>query len=292
MHRGLCVNHSAVKQAAWVFLVLHVAITLFGLVGIVFMIPNPDIWSGSPLLVALFPPSVQWGGNLQIVLGAAALVAYGVCIFGLRPTLIFFIASVIVSLTFELMGTMTGFPFGDYAYTQMFGPKIVNEVPPAIPLSWFYMGLSSFVLAKVIVKRWIGGDGIVVAVLLGAIILTIWDLVLDPAMAHETISLKYWVWDDTGPYMGIPLANFLGWIVTGVIFMGIASFADRRLVSVDVTSTGLPLTLYSVNMLFAIGICAGASLWLPVVVGLALLALIVLAVTGPILTTLGVRRKA
>jgi putative membrane protein len=286
------VKHVTLERAAWGFLLLHVAITVFGLAGIVVMIPNPEIWSGSPFLVWLFPLSVQWGGNLQILAGMGALLAYGIWAFGLRPVVVFFAVSVVVSLAMELTGTIFGVPFGAYSYTEMFGPKILDEVPPAIPLSWFYMGLTSFVLARVIVRRWSGQDGLAASVLLGAVILTAWDLVLDPAMAHESLALKYWVWEQTGPYMGVPLVNFLGWILTGVLFMGIASFLDRRLATTEIRSLNIPVILYSVNMLFPIGICAGQGLWFPVILGLALLAATILAAAGPAMATPAIRRKA
>lgn len=285
-------NNPLLERAAWAFLLLHVAITVFGVVGIVVMIPNPQIWSGSSFLVWLFPLSVQWGGNLQIFTGALALLAYGMAVFGLRPVLVFLAASMAISLTLELTGTVFGWPFGAYSYTDMFGPKILDEVPPAIPVSWFFMGLTSFVLARLIVRRWSGRDAMVPAVVLGALLLTAWDLVLDPAMAHESLSLKYWVWEQTGPYMGVPLVNFLGWILTGVLFMGLAAIVDRRLLSTPIESPALPLAMYSANMLFAIGICVGQALWLPVVLGLALLGGTILAVTGPALASPQLRGKA
>jgi putative membrane protein len=286
------VKNVSLERAAWAFLALHVAITVFGLVGIVVMIPNPGIWSGSPLLVSMFPPSVQWGGNIQIFAGALVLLAYGASVFGWRPVLVFFAASVVISLGLELTGTSFGWPFGAYSYTEMFGPKILNEVPPAIPLSWFYMGLTSFVLARVIVKRWSGNDSMMPSVLLGALLLTAWDLVLDPAMAHETLDLRYWVWEQTGPYMGVPLVNFAGWIATGVLFMAIASLVDKRLLSTRIDSITIPLVLYAVNMLFPIGICAGQGLWLPVILGGSLLAVTVFAATVPASSTPAFERKA
>jgi len=286
------VKLASFEGAAWAFLAVHVAVSAFGLVGIVVMVPNPQIWSGSEFLVWLFPLSVQWGGNLQIIAGAAALFAYGVSVFGLRPVTVFFLASVLVSLALELTGTMSGWPFGAYSYTDMFGPKILGEVPPAIPLSWFYMGFASFILAKLIIRRWTGGDSLWSIVLLGSVLLTAWDLVLDPAMAHSTLSLRYWVWEQTGPYMGVPLVNFLGWIATGILFMAIASLVDRRLASVQVPSMSIPLVVYGSNMLFPIGICAGMGLWLPAVVGLTLLAITIVAVAWPAPSTPLLRGRA
>jgi putative membrane protein len=49
----------------------------------------------------------------------------------------------------------------------------------------------------------------------GALCLTAWDLFLDPQMVGE----GYWRWVRRGRYRGIPLTNFLGWFVTGLVVM-------------------------------------------------------------------------
>jgi putative membrane protein len=255
------------------------------------MIPNPEIWNGSPLLVAMFPLSLQWGGNLQIIAGAATLLAFGVYALGVRATLIFFVVSALVSLSLELTGTFFGWPFGAYEYTGLFGYKILDKVPPAIPLSWFYMGLASFLLAKVIVKRWSGQEHLSLSVFIGSLLLTAWDVVLDPAMSHPSLSLQYWYWEQTGPYMGMPLVNFLGWIVTGALFMSLASLLDKRVAFAEVDDIKLPFVLYASNMVFAIGICVGTGLWLPAVLGAVLLAAPVFALVLPVRLSPAVRRK-
>jgi putative membrane protein len=38
-----------------------------------------------------------------------------------------------------------------------------------------------------------------------------WDLTMDPVMVGE---VKAWVWDNGGPYFGIPFRNFFGWVLT------------------------------------------------------------------------------
>ena len=53
----------------------------------------------------------------------------------------------------ELIGTSTGFPFGPYSYTSFLGIKILDHVPYSIPLSWFYMGFTSYILASMIVSQ-------------------------------------------------------------------------------------------------------------------------------------------
>ena len=48
-------------------------------------------------------------------------------------------------------------------------------------------------------------------VVVAAYALTAWDVFLDPRMARE----GYWSWPGGGRYEGIPVSNFLGWLVTG-----------------------------------------------------------------------------
>ncbi len=269
-------KHMSLERAAWSLLAIHAMVTLFGLVGIAIMVPNPEYWSGSDIAASLFPVAVQQGGNLQIVLGTAAVLLFGGATVGWRPTLIFLGVSVLLSLVLELTGTTVGWPFGNYEYTAMFGYKILGKVPPAIPLSWFYMGFTTFALASALVRRWRGTAKLWPSIFLGALLLTAWDVVLDPAMSHPTLAMQYWVWEDTGPYLGIPLVNFLGWLGTGVVFMFIAGVFDKRLRPIEVEAEHFFLLVYLTNLIFGVGICLGSQLWLPAILG-SLFTLLLLA---------------
>lgn len=264
----------SLERTAWFLLLLHALVSLFGVVGIAVMVPNSDLWSGWGWAVSVFPLVVQQGGNMQIYVGAAAVMAFGAASIGWRPTLIFFGASVLLSLTLELTGTSYGWPFGKYEYTDMFGFKILGKVPPAIPLSWFSMGFSSFGLATALIRSWRGSAAFWPSLLLGSVLLTAWDLVLDPAMSQETLAFQYWIWEDVGPYMGIPLVNFLGWVATGAVMMFAASFFDNRLRPIRVEQESFFLLMYLCNLFFAIGICLGNGLWLPVMLGMGVGALV------------------
>jgi putative membrane protein len=45
--------------------------------------------------------------------------------------------------------------------------------------------------------------------LLSGLALTAWDLYLDPQMVERNL----WIWDQPGAYFGIPLVNFVGWVL-------------------------------------------------------------------------------
>jgi uncharacterized membrane protein len=120
----------------------------------------------------------------------------------------------LLSFAAESIGTGSGFPFGLYEYTSYLGPRLGDRVPWVIPLSWFLMVVPSWVLARATFPV---SGGFVPRVLFAAVILTVWDVALDPAMAYQPPF--YWRWIDTGPYYGMPLINLAGWVGVGIVLM-------------------------------------------------------------------------
>ncbi len=246
----------------------HLAALIFGLAGILIALPHPEWWAGSRYGADVFTFGMTYGGSLHIILGAATMLAFGGITIGWRRTLIFFIVTVMLSLSSELIGTGTGWPFGNYEYTSGLGYKVLGRVPFTIPLSWFYVGFASYLLMNTLAeskaRRYQGA----LAVLGGAYLLTVWDLVLDPAMAHESLAIQFWTWFETGPYFGMPLQNFVGWAFTAFVFMGASRLLWRGDVrSTDYTST-IPFAIFVVNMLFAMVLSAGVGLWGPIVLAI------------------------
>ena len=121
----------------------------------------------------------------------------------------------VVSLAFESVGVLTGLIYGPYHYTQKLGYLFLGLVPLIIPIAWFMMMYPSFVIADWIVPGRANARAVWVAAA-GAIVMTAWDVVMDPVM----VKIGHWVWDVNGPYFGIPLQNFFGWwLTTFVAFM-------------------------------------------------------------------------
>jgi putative membrane protein len=247
----------------------HLAALVFGLVGLLIMLPHPDLWAHDRHAVRVFDFSMKYAGSIHILLGAAAVLLFGVFVLGWRKTLIFAVVACGLSLSSELIGTGTGWPFGNYAYTDFLGTKVLGRVPYTIPFSWFYMGLSSYVVGAVIVQK-LGWRHVGVwTCVTGAALLTIWDLVLDPAMAHDSLRIRFWVWSDHGAYFGMPVKNLIGWSVTGLLFMAVSRLLWRD----DIRLTRLPWIpagIYLANLAFAMVISASVGLWLPIVFAIAL----------------------
>jgi putative membrane protein len=113
----------------------------------------------------------------------------------------------------ERVGTATGLPFGRYHYTSALRPQ-VGGVPVIVPLAWFAMAVP----AREVAVSLLGGRATVpTRAALGSVALAAWDLFLDPQMVGE----GYWRWAAAGAYRGIPLSNYLGWLVTGVGVMAL-----------------------------------------------------------------------
>jgi putative membrane protein len=253
------------------FLWGHIFSMLFGLAGLLIVLPHPElIASLSDLGQTLFRWSMSGGGVAYIILGAAAVAIYAYRILGTRQWLAFMVPSVLLSLGSELMGTSTGFPFGEYGYLSGLGYKIAGLVPFTIPLSWFYMGFACYLLARVglegIVKAekrggWLCQIG---AVVLGTILLTSWDFALDPAMSQGTY--PFWHYGEVGSFFGTPYRNFAGWMATGALFMTIAAlFWKKASLGLSRKQLGFPLVIYLSNVIFsAIMTIADAGLFLPV----------------------------
>ena len=244
-------------KIARVLLVAHAIALVFGLGGMLIALPHPELWSASPLGHQAFAFGMRYAGPLHMVLGAATMLAFGGAVLGWRRTLVFFALAFGLSLASELIGTGTGYPFGNYEYTSGLGYKVLGRVPFSIPLSWFYMGLACYLLGGTL-ARWHPAW----SVALGAYYLTVWDLVLDPAMAHPSVALNFWIWHQSGPYFGMPVQNFLGWSATGALFMGLSRWLWGA--GVRAVPPRLALVVYILNMLFASVLSAAGGVWQPV----------------------------
>ncbi len=117
----------------------------------------------------------------------------------------------VVSLFYESVGVATGLVYGPYHYTEKLGPKFLGLVPYLIPVAWFMMSYPSFVIAdRLIPSGWKRGQRILAVAAVGGLVMTAWDVIMDPVM----VAGGHWVWDVNGAYFGIPLQNFWGWWLT------------------------------------------------------------------------------
>lgn len=264
---------------------LHAALSLFSAIAFAtFLTPPYPAWLQTPENGRALAFGLQWGGQTTVVLGAVAGLAFLGSMIGLRRALAVFVVSFTLSLSSELSGTSTGFPFGAYSYTHQLGYLIANLVPFNIPTSWFYMLVAALAICARLLparddntSRWWWA-------FVAAFVLTAWDVSMDPAMVKTT----HWIWhvgDLSGQsllsrvigtpfFFGMPLTNWLGWLLTGIVVARVmlaivppTTWASR------VAPSRFPLVLYAANGLLPIAICFRRDMVLAGVLGLIAMAL-------------------
>jgi uncharacterized membrane protein len=208
---------------------------------------------------------------MYMLLGTLAVAFYAYRTIGRWHWLSFMLPAIALSLGSELLGTSTGFPFGHYRYLSGLGYKIADLVPFTIPLSWFYLGFSAYIIARagleaVKFQPWLRQVG---AIAFGALCLTSWDFVLDPAMSQAAI--PFWIWEQPGAFFGMPYQNFAGWMATGMLFMTVAAILWQvKPLQLPKRGLELPLAIYISNFAFATILSWSAGIYPPVFLGVLL----------------------
>ena len=259
-------GHAAAAPAPWgdrLALALLYVVSAAALAGYATFALHPALLGELPGAAAVYGPMFVLAPRAQIVLAFVVLALFLVRRVGGR-WLGALTALYLLSLASELAGTTVGLPFGPYGYTDGLGPKWLGHVPVLIPLSWFFMAVPSYAIAR---RRFPEPDRAGHRLLVGSLVLLSWDLALDPAMSLVT---TYWVWATDGPYYGMPLLNLVGWYVTGLALM-----AALAMLRADAWIAELPVhwlaAFYGANLLLPLGMSAAAGLWGAVAATLAAL---------------------
>jgi carotene biosynthesis associated membrane protein len=183
-----------IRTLTKLILIIYALLTVYTLVSLFLGLPYHSIFTPLLTLLAFSFAILHGGQNL-----------------GWKQTLLLLVLTFAISLLFECVGVATGRVYGPYHYTDKLGPKFLGLVPLLIPVAWFMMTYPSYVIAKRLIPavRNAWSWRILVAAL-GAVIITAWDLAMDPMM----VAGGHWVWEQPGAYFGVPLQNYWGWWLT------------------------------------------------------------------------------
>lgn len=161
---------------------------------------------------------------LAILIPLLFALVHGTIRYGASGIAVFLVLCLGISNVMENVGVLTGFPFGRYYYTDVLGPKLFL-VPLLIGPAYFGTGYLSWVLATVLLDADRRRDALatVAVPVVATFIMVGWDVCLDPG--SSTIG-GIWIWQDGGPYFGVPFGNYLGWALT--VFLFFMAFALYR----------------------------------------------------------------
>ncbi|WP_395689702.1 carotenoid biosynthesis protein [Aestuariivirga sp.] len=203
-------------------------------------------WSLLAIYVAVSIPLFLMVPNKQIIaLMVTALIiafAHGSQRYGLKSMIVFFLMVNVVGFFFENLSVSTGFPFGNYHYTNALNMPMIWQVPLDVALLYFAMGYISWTIANTLLDKADERLGIrfnlFALPVVSAFLMTSWDVVFDPTWSTH---FQTWIWEDGGGFFGVPLSNYLGWyFVTWIFFQGFALYLSKN--QGAVRPTGLPET--------------------------------------------------
>ena len=260
-------NRWSLMKVAMMALAAHAFFTLFSAFAFsTFLIPPYPEWLQTPANQKVMVMGFRYGGATTVTLGAIAGIAFLAHVIGLRRALPVFAVSLGLAFLSEYAGTVTDYPFGAYEYTDQLGYKILGRVPFNIPTSWFYMLVASLAICGRFLpakddntSRWWWA-------FVGGVVLTLWDVSMDPAM----VKTNHWYWQigdlsDRSAFeqaigypvfYGMPITNWLGWLLTGIIVArAILAFIPPSVWVRELAPHSLPLWLYTVNGILPIAIC-------------------------------------
>jgi len=208
------------------FLILYALLTFYTLISPFLGLPYHPFFTPLLTLLAFIFALLHGTQNLGKRSEASGL--------GWIPTLLLLTLTFAISLLFESVGVATGWVYGPYHYTDKLGLKFLGLVPLLIPVAWFMMTYPSYVIARRLVPAikngWVWRLSVAA---LGAVIMTAWDLAMDPMM----VAGGHWVWEQPGAYFGIPLQNYWGWwlttFVTFFLFLSIGRILPERNTATD-----------------------------------------------------------
>ena len=143
------------------------------------------------------------------------------------PFVIFMVVCFITGIAVEIIGTSTGYLFGEYAYGNALGPTIKN-VPWVIGINWIIIIYCSGVAVHMLLEKLsaklenvTGAPSPAVryfsVISDGAMLAVFFDWIMEPA----AIKLGYWQWLGDGE---IPTYNYLCWFIISMGLMSVFTF--------------------------------------------------------------------
>ncbi len=249
-------------RVVWPLFWVHTALIVFSTIALVTFVadlltgqatPELQRWIQQEPNATVYRIGWTFSGPTYIVIGVVAALAHAVWLFGGRRAALMFGIASLIALGSELLGTSTGYPFGGYRYTDMLGYRILGLVPFPIPISWTYILYCGLAMCGRLLPARDDVRTRMVWALVAGLILTAWDVAMDPAM----VVTSHWIWLEPGQFYGMPWTNWIGWLVTGTVIAWVmmlvvkpSEFARRA------SPERFPIWLYAVNGIMPIAICA------------------------------------
>jgi uncharacterized membrane protein len=181
--------------------------------------------------------SMAWAGSILLFVQGALAALWLVQWLGARRGGMVVLAVAAGAFVGETVGVATGFPFGPYRYTDILFPHLPGSVPLPVIGAWLLVVATSVGVAQWVRQR-AAGHSLPRTIILATVLGVALDLVLEPVAVKIE---GYWVWGATGPYLGLPTSNFVGWAALCFVLCGVVLWAWSRGRSRQMSATVAPL---------------------------------------------------
>lgn len=249
-------------KVAKVLFVAYLAILTCCLLGLLLVSPSLSFWHLDASNLALFQGYVQRLVELQILLGATLMLLFGLRTLGPWQTVSFFALCLPLSLVLSTLLTAPGL------FPPVAGPGVFFLL-----LSWFFMGLCSYILAARLVNRLGLRRCTLWSLLLGTYLLIAWNLALGAALNGAHLPGQTQIWHAYGAAFGLPVANLASWTIAALLVLSMSRLFWRSDLLAQPFTIWLPFSLYTANLGFVILLNVGSGLWFPLMLSTCLVLL-------------------
>ncbi|GAA0286260.1 bisanhydrobacterioruberin hydratase [Halobacterium noricense] len=139
-----------------------------------------------------------------------------------RKAAVAVLALVAYAFAIEFVGVAIGWPYGHFEYLIDLGPMLAGSVPLGLPVFFLPLVVNSYLLVLLLFGR--HTRRAVVRLPAVAAVVVWMDVVLDPG----AVALGFWAYDAAGAYYGVPLSNYLGWVLSATVSVAVLDWGFDR----------------------------------------------------------------
>jgi isopentenyl-diphosphate delta-isomerase type 1 len=214
----------------------------------------------------VIPAEAAWVSGINVILFAAPAFWATKMWLGRGDAILLWAMLGIAALAIETSAIITGFPYGHFGYSDLLGFRLFGYTPWTVFLAWTPLVVAAYAIAARLFEArrlW------PVRIALVAIVLVAFDLVLDPG----AVRIGFWRYEGGGPFYGVPVSNFIGWLFSGAIaavLIEVFSYVRNPLLPAPaqlISSTFFIIAFWSFIAFFS-------AMYLPLVIGIVVLLLL------------------
>ncbi len=193
-------------------------------------------WFAATIIASLFPQSPAGGAaaGIQFLALLGFVLVHASLAGGWPGAFAFFAIMGAASFVLEAISIATGVPFGFFHHNTA-GPRLLG-VPMAVPIGYAVFGWPAWAQTMTLMRS-LGTTSratLLSAPVVGTFLLAGYDYPWDPIGATV---LKVHGFRDPSGLFGVPLSNFLGWLVTGWVAFQILARVQRGFVRTSAAET-------------------------------------------------------